>query len=191
MEGLVKGLIDLIWSSEKYASVVVLASGILLFVPANWLARIRVDRFVDNYGDVIGLVFVVSGSFVLVEPLSWLGGVLKSTYTQRKLRKAIESVLSELDEREKAVLREFYIEDKRTLVLPVEHPVVEGLISEGILEVVGSRPLVWDRGRGYRRFSVRIGSEVSRYLSPEMLGMPSEPTEEELRELSRRRPDFL
>lgn len=191
MEGLVKGLIDLIRSSAKYAFVVVLASGILLFVPANWLAKIRVDRFVDNYGDVIGLVFVVSGSFVLVEPLSWLGGVLKSTYAQRKLRKAIESVLSELDEREKAVLREFYIEDKRTLVLPVEHPVVEGLISEGILEMVGSRPLVWDRGRGYHRFSVRIGSEVSRYLSPEMLDMPSEPTEEELQEIRRHRADFL
>jgi hypothetical protein len=191
MEGLVKGLIDLIRSSVKYASVVVLASGILLFVPANWLAKIRVDQFVDKYGDVIGLVFVVSGSFVLIEPLSWLGGVLKSTYVQRKQRKVIESVISELDEREKAVLREFYIEDKRTLVLPVEHPVLEGLISEGILEVVGSQPLVWDIGRGYHRFSVRIGSEVSRYLLPEMLGMPSEPTEEELRELRRRRPDFL
>jgi hypothetical protein len=191
MEGLVKGLIDLIRSSVKYASVVVLASGILLFVPANWLAKIRVDQFVDKYGDVIGLVFVVSGSFVLIEPLSWLGGVLKSTYVQRKQRKVIESVISELDEREKAVLREFYIENKRTLVLSVEHPVVEGLISEGILEVVGSQPLVWDIGRGYHRFSVRIRSEVSCYLSPVMLGMPSGPTEEELQDIRRRRPDFL
>jgi len=184
-------LIDLVKLPVMYAFVAFLASEILLFMPANWLAKIRVDQFVDNHGDVIGLVFVVSGLLVSVGPLSWLGGVFKSACAQRKFRKSIESAISELDEREKAVLREFYIEDKRTLVLPVEHPVLEGLISEGILEVVGSQPLVWDIGRGYHRFSVRIESEVSRYLLPEMLGMPSEPTEEELRELRRRRPDFL
>jgi hypothetical protein len=140
---------------------------------------------------VIGLIFIVSGLLVLARPFSWLWGVFKSRCAEGKYRKEITSAICELDEREKAVLREFYIEDKRTLVLPVEHPVLEGLISEGILEVVGSQPLVWDIGRGYHRFSVRIRSEVSRYLSPEMLGMPSEPTEEELQEVRRRRPDFL
>lgn len=184
MEGLVPKLIDLLKSSVTYVFGVALASGILFFAPACWLAKMRLDQFVDNYRGVIGVVFFFSGSLALVETVSWLWGVLK-------FRKKIKSTIYGLDVKEKAVLREFFLEDRHTLVLPKEHPVVAGLISERILEVVGSDPVVWDLQMGYTRWSVRINSEISRYLSPEMLGMPSKPAEEELRELRGHRPDFL
>jgi hypothetical protein len=191
MEELTRGLIELLRSSVRIAFVVVLASGILLFAPTNWLAKMRVDQFVGNYGDVVGLVFVVSVALVLVEPLSWLGVTLKSKYVECKLRKKIKSAICELDEREKKVLWEFYLEKRHTLLLPADHPVVAGLISKGILEIVGPDREVWDGRRQQHRCPIRISFEVSRHLSPEMSGLPSEPTEEELREIRRRRANFL
>lgn len=45
--------------------------------------------------------------------------------------------LYNLDDKEIAVLREFFIQGQNTLQLPVGHPVVAGLIEKGILEQVG------------------------------------------------------
>lgn len=178
MEVLAK-MMDLVRQSLKYVVWIFLVSETLLFMPADWLVKVRVAQFVDDWGNIIGPAFVFSGSFALVEVLSRLWSVFQVRYTEHKFSKKIASAISKLDLKEKAVLGLFFIKDQRTLHLPKEHPVVAGLVAEGILEVV-------DSGKGpsistglYHMRAIRISLKISHCLSSDMLGISSNPTLEE------------
>ena len=122
----------------------------------------------DPYGVIIGLVFLVSTGLVIVNFVSWF---ISWFQTQRRIRKRKESIRTEvnrLDDAERAVLREFFRGKQSTIPLPLDHPVVAGLIARGIIIQVGR--FGWRSAEGMM-FSFRVSEAASEFITPRVLGL--------------------
>ena len=75
----------------------------------------------------------------LKRPFKWLWNKGKSRLAKREQRRQIAERIKRLDAHEQRVLREFEVQNRNTVLLPVGDPAVEGLLNVGIIEKVGSQ----------------------------------------------------
>jgi hypothetical protein len=168
MEGLFAKLIEVVGKSTRYIAAIALASGILLFLPADWLGKFRVDQIVDDYRSIIGIAFIASLAFVVIDLFvrfwEWVRSKLQSMREKRNAKAEVKAFISELDNSEKFILRQFFKPPgSNTIRLLEQHPGVRGLMYKGILEYVGD----FDRDRRY--IQAMIAPEIRRLLSLEDL----------------------
>lgn len=175
MEGWLTKVIEVVKLPARYVFGLALASSILLFLPPTWLARLRVGQFVDAHGDVIGIVFVASFSLavitVLLNGFPWLWKRFELGYEKRRFNKEVKSIINELDDAEKRILRVFFYPRKcNTVLLSKNKAETSGLISKKILKVVGDVT-----GFNSESFPMRINPAIRRHLSAEMFVAPEPP----------------
>ena len=108
---------------------VILASGVLLLGPARLHETIGLKPSIDNYRTWIGLVFLVSGSVIVVRAGDGIQGLVR-----RKRRfKRMQVRLHNLTLDEKMVLLQYVNQNSRTEYFLLSNGVVAELESEGIL----------------------------------------------------------
>ncbi len=178
-------------------------SGSLFIMPNDFLRKLKLDSFVNEFGTFIGIAFYAAIILILVNIVNYFIKSIKDRFLQKKYEKAsqikkenikqkIVNKIGLLDPHEKAVLREFIIQAKNTIEIPIDHHVVTGLINSGVIEVASN----------YVTRNILIGlltsvrlSETAQniiYENPEIIGIPnSEPTEQERREVMTSRPSFI
>jgi Super-infection exclusion protein B len=141
----------------RYVWAIVIASGLLLFLPQNTLKRLHAEKFVQDFGSYIGLAFLVFGTVLVIQLVSALYSKIRAWMARNKrLSNALEE-LFHLDPSEKSVLREFFIQNQNTLQLPVDQATVSGLITKGVLTVAGS---TGERSLAGLLFPVRIADHI-------------------------------
>ena len=188
MDWIVK-LIDWLKIPARHAAAIALGCAALLFLPDVWLEKLQVDQIVDDYGSIIGVVFIVSVGLATVNILLSLAELVMNKWTRHRFINRAIARLGRLDHLETAVLREFHLRRQNTLHLPTDQPIVAGLLSLGILEVVSTQGRIHRSGT---LFPVRIAAELGPRLNAEMLGLPTgQPTEADLERIARARPGFL
>lgn len=93
-----------------------------------------------------------------------------------------------LDHAEKSVLREFYIQGQNTIKLPMDHPVVAGLLSSGVLSIVSQHG---KHSLAGMLVSMKIPDRLREIITLEMLDLPvGEPSEQDIEFLKENRPPF-
>lgn len=173
----------------KYIWAIVIASGLLVFLPQPWLNKIHLDHLSQDYSTSIGAVFLISSVLLLVTIVvgswNWIIGKIHS----KKWTKARLAAIHNLDLQEKSVLREFFLQNQSTLSLPVDQATVAGLIEKGVLRVVGS---MGERSLAGSLFPVSINSQIKNHLTFKMIDLPeNHPSEVEKQFLLDNRPDFI
>lgn len=96
-----------------------LASGILLFAPTALLKQMFMLPFRDRYGFIIGLVFVVSISILIVNLIYKTATSISNTRAKRRFYANAEKRLQKLNVYQKAIIYALYQEDNHTLPLPI------------------------------------------------------------------------
>lgn len=182
-------IVDVVKLPVKYVGWIALLSGLVLFLPESWIAALDLAEFSNKHGAAIGIAFLASSSLSAINGLLWVrSAVLRSRRVVRTQTRMLEDIAN-LDERERAVLREFAIQGQQTVKLPIDHPVVAGLLHRGILQVVGR---ICERSLAGTLMSVRIGERARNNLTTEMLDLPREgPSQAEVQELLGNRPGFV
>jgi hypothetical protein len=105
------------------------------------------------------------------------------------LRRSVIAEIKKLDPKEKAVLREYFIQCQNTILLPVDHPVVSGLIEKGMLHTAGD---LCEYSVAGVLFPVALQPHVKEMLKPSMFDLPSgQPTEADIKRLKNTRPEFI
>ncbi|WP_305814118.1 super-infection exclusion protein B [Photobacterium leiognathi] len=108
---------------------------------------------------------------------------------RENLKRLLLDRLEKLDPREKSVLREYYLQGQNTIKLPMDHPVVAGLINVGVLQLIGQHGRMSTAGM---LFSMKISDFVRENLTNDLLDLPSgEPSHEEIDFLKNNRPPFM
>ncbi len=180
--------------SPQLAAWLFLVSAALLFMPDTWHAVLKLQTFTEEYGLYFGVVWIISGFALIVRGLSWLGSSIWRFTQAQKTKRKIDRALTSLDQHEKALLREFFIRGSNTLNLPIQEPVVNGLISKEILVLVGGI------GDSYITTGILMPIAIAEYASKNLtknhLGLPQAPKGQELTEIQRRtilnaRPRFM
>jgi len=105
-------------------------------LPETWLTKINLSGIVDTYGVPIGIAFVLSLSILIVEIVVVSHKRLGVSRAKAKAESNTLLALSQLDEQERAVLREYFVQGQHTIYMPVADPVVAGLLDKGILRQI-------------------------------------------------------
>lgn len=173
----------------KIVTWIAIFSGALLFAPPRVLASLRLDTFVKDYGFYIGLAFLGSAILLAINIILALWRSLLRWSSSRKWRSGLRDTVATFDAAEKAVLREFFIQGKNTLRLPVDDPAVSALRRKQILQLVG------ELGEGSLvgvLFPLAIHPEARAVLTAKSLDLPAgQPTDADRNRILDSRPPFM
>lgn len=182
-------ILELLKLPTKIIAVLCLVSGLLVLLPVEYLNELHLENIESQYGAIIGIAFLVTSVLLALELIIWLGNKVQITYLKNKISKNALQSLEQLDFKELSVLREFYIQDQSTLLLPMNHPVVASLIKKGIIEQVGG---FGERSMIGLLVSLTISSNIKPHVTNELLNLPNhEPTEQEIQWIRKNRPEFM
>lgn len=188
MEWLSK-LLDIGKIPTKIIFWIFLLTGLLLLLPTTWLVALRLDQFLTDYGKYVGICFVGASVLLLIHFFIWILNKSRQSKQKKEYQSAVEEKLNRLDDFEKAVLREFYLQGKNTILLPVDDPTVAGLLQKRVLSIVsptGEMSLV-----GILR-SVSLSSIAESLTTPQLIGLPNgTPSQAQLTQIAESRPKFI
>lgn len=118
--------------------IILIISGILLFVNDDFLNILALLKFKTEYTLYIGIVFLFSFGISIVNIGNKIFAYLTTYFQNKKYCDKIEKTIDNLDESEKSILREFLVQQKNSIVVSMEDESVMKLISDGIIEQIGS-----------------------------------------------------
>lgn len=190
MENL-KALFDLTKLPSKFFFLFSVVSGFILFADNNLLKKIHLEKLNESYGWIIGLVFISTSGLVLVNFVIWAFKKLSYKIKLFKIKKEHKERLKSLDFHEKSVLREFVINQKSSIEVPIDNPTITGLIRKKILSINKQF------GNGFimsgMNASVSMNKFVEKHLTAKDIDLSesSNPTEEEIDFIKSNRPDWV
>lgn len=165
-----------------------LACATLLVVPVSIMQISGAAEWSPIYTPYVWILALLTGSFLITQLVSWLFGYFKAEFCQRKATACRNMMIRRLDFEEKAVLREFIIQRKNVLALPMRELAISNLLEAGVLvpafetqEIKGSARII----------KLSIAVDARGQLTHKVLGLPvGKLTEEEAELLKAARPDY-
>jgi len=190
MENL-KALFDLTKLPAKFFFLFSVLSGFILFADDNLLKKIHLEKLNESYGWIIGLVFISTSGLVLVNFVIWAFKKISYEIKFIKVKKEYKERLKTLDFHEKSVLREFIINQKSSIDVPIDNPTISGLIRKNIISInkqFGNSFIMSGMNA-----SVSMNKFVEKHLTAKDIDLPEtqNPTEEEIDFIKSNRPDWV
>lgn len=182
-----KSFFDFTKLPTKIFVVTALCSAVFLFMPDNFTKTLHFDKF-KEYSGYVGIVFVFSTIFILVNFIIWLYQKIEYKINIKKVKEELKKELLNLDHREKAVLREFAIQGQNSVKMPFDDTVVSGLIDKGILKF--NKQLGNSFIANGSMVSLSISKYIDKIITPEHLGLSKTMTEDEKEIIYESRPKW-
>lgn len=149
------------WMCFSCAVLLVLPSSLFLTPNPNLLPGIN-SRY-------LWILVLLTGSYLLTRALMCSFAYLMDRYTSQRLSVRRKKMIRQLDFEEKALLREFVIQRKNVLALPMTEPAVSNLLHSGVLvaafdtqEIKGSARII----------KLSIAIDAREQLTHRVLGLP-------------------
>src|SRR6266536_411183 len=187
MEKFLEKLFDIEKIPTKLLFVICLSSALILFVPERSLAKLNLTDFLKEYGKYIGIAFLISSAFLFVTLISYVGRIISRKRLTKKIKKSILKDIKYLDIHEKALLREFYINGKQTLQMPLDNDTVVGLVNKRIIYQASTAGFTYLHGVYFSYSMTEIALDN---LTPELLDLPQNPSEEDKHRIASQRPSW-
>jgi hypothetical protein len=177
--------------SLRIAVAVFLTTGILLLFGKYFPF---LEYIIQTYQPikVISLIlFIFSSTYILVNIATSIINYMKTVIKKNINRWILKIRIYSLNESEKAILREFFMQNVDEIKLPINNPDVARLIRKGILSVPIQHGYVKILPVGIIRY-VEISYYSRELLSSRLIGWPEgKPTEEEKDFIRKNRPQFM
>ncbi|RAJ76685.1 superinfection exclusion protein B [Chitinophaga dinghuensis] len=187
MDKILEKLFDIQKVPTKIIFVICLCSAVLLFVPSNFLTKLNLSVFLSDYGKYIGITFIITLSLLVISTLNSFFKYIKNLISKRRFKKEILVELVNLNSNEKALIREFFIQDKFAIQIPIYDDTMIGLLNKGIIYQASNIGPVDLRGAV---FNYSLNALVRRNLSNHLLELPSEPTDAQRNAIIAARPQW-
>jgi hypothetical protein len=122
---------------------------------------------------ILGILFFLAIAFVIVCFIDYMKGKIAYTIKRKKEIEYIKKELENLDDHEKANLREFFrVRGKRTIKMPIDDSTVSGLLKRKILYLTSNNgEYVLNVGR---MFNCSVNPEFEKYIDDKILSTPME-----------------
>ena len=188
MGELLAKFIEIIQLPIKYLLVFSVLSGFLTFSPIEYLNYFSLQKIAIEYKTWISITFLVSSLLLIIEIVYWCWIKVDDYFSTRNIKKELQSELLKLDNHEKAVIREFYLQGKNTLQLPLNHPTIARLFDSHFLILYSTMA---EKSLAGVLASLSINPEIKDYITNDLLDLPKNPTSEQIQWLKDNRPNFL
>jgi len=165
-----------------------IACATLLIVPVSVVKFADTEGWTESYTPYILILALITGSFLITRSIIWIFSYLKEEFIKRGQSTRRNMMIRRLDFEEKAVLREFIIQRKNVLALPMRELAVTNLLQSGVLVPAYETQEI--KGSG-RIIKLSIAVDARELLTYRVLGLPAgKLTEEEANQLKAARPDY-
>ena len=160
----------------------------LIIAPASILKISGTDQWSNFFTPYAWILALLAGSYLLTRLVLFIFTHFCHVLAERKLVFSRNKMIQNLDFEEKALLREFVIQQKNVLALPMNEPAVSNLLNSGVL--VPAFPAQEIKGSG-RVIKLSIAIDARPQLTYKVLCLPTgKLTEEEAAILKAARPDY-
>ncbi|TKB51192.1 hypothetical protein FCL40_01145 [Ferrimonas sediminicola] len=153
----------------KYLWVAALFSGLTLFLPIEMVKELGLNILLDKYRPWLGALFIFSSALATIDTVQMVWCKIKSNRLEAEFNSKLIEQINDLDPHEKSVLREFYLQNRKTLQLPFDNATVSGMLNHGILEFAGN---AGERSLAGMLMPIKINQTVRNKLTTKMLGLP-------------------
>ena len=187
MEKLLEKLFDIKKIPAKLFFVIFISSALILFVPNKFLTTLNLKEFLESFGKFIGISFIVSSAFLIVTLTNFLTNLVKRRKFKIKIENSIINNLQNLNFHEKALLREFFLNNKTTLQLPFDDDTVVGLVNKHIIYQASSTGSQYIHGS---YFPYSITKFAHSRLTNEIIDLPKDISETEKMRLINDKPTW-
>lgn len=161
---------------------------VLLVMPSSLFSLNNSDLLPNTYSPYLWILALLTGSYLLTRILTSSFRRLTEYYEGQHLLARRNKMIRQLDFEEKALLREFIIQRKTVLSLPLTEPAVSNLLASGVLipafetqEIKGSSRII----------KLSIAIDAREQLTHKVIGLPvGKLTEPEAEILKAARPQY-
>lgn len=187
MEKIIEKLFDLKKIPTKLIFIIWICTGVILFVPKQVLLKLNLEDFIKDFGKFIGIIFLITSAFLLVSIISYIASKIQYKKTKLKIEKDILEEITKLGFHEIVLLREFYINQKDALQLPMDNDTVASLQNKRILYQVSGTGFTYLHGA---YFTYSITEFAKKNINAEMLGLTNNLSEDEKKRIILERPKW-
>lgn len=113
------------------------ASGFLLFMPEKVIMSLYMAEFRNQYGFVIGTVFIVSISILFAMVVKWVYNFVVQKYDLKTCKKEQERLLLNLSKEKVEVVQKLLNQRTHTLMLPMNNGLIVELQYYDIISPAG------------------------------------------------------
>ncbi|WP_289054185.1 super-infection exclusion protein B [Carboxylicivirga marina] len=188
MEKYISAIFDFTKLPTKVLFLFAVVSGSILFVNENIINKLQLDALLKKHGWVLGLVFLLSSCFVVVNLIIWTINKIRAKRDFRAIKEKYIKRLRNLDRHEQAVLREFIAGGKKSINMPLDEPVIAGLMNDNILvlnKTFGNQTLVM----GYEA-PLSINEFAMENISYKDIGLKGDRSDVEIEFIKNNRPSW-
>lgn len=188
MENFISKLLDFNKIPTKLLFLLSMVSGCLLFLPSGILESLKLTKFETEYGKYFGIAFLISSGILIMNFLIWAIKKILVYFFSLKYNKNLKKELYNLDEGEQAVLREFLINNKSAVKLPIDDPIVKNLLNKRIIVRIST---IGEYAIGGMLFPIKMNDKIKNEMSEEVIGISKFRNDEEKRNfIFNSRPDW-
>ncbi|WP_299326191.1 super-infection exclusion protein B [uncultured Maribacter sp.] len=189
MEKYLKAIFDLTKLPTKFFFLLSAVSGFVLFVDQKFLnEKLFLDNVKENYGWILGIIFILSTGLVLVNFVIWIFKSIRRKILINKWKKKFAERIKTLDRFEKSILREFILNGQKSVEMPIDNPSVSGLLDNNIL--VMNRQFGNSSIMNGLKTSLSINESVMEILELKDIDLSEPPTEKEIEFAKNNRPEW-
>ncbi|MCF8095425.1 MAG: superinfection exclusion B family protein [Desulfobacteraceae bacterium] len=142
--------------------------------------------FIRNHKSTIVIALWVVGFIFAALLLKFFWSKGFTAFKAAKSKKLLLQSIEEIDAAEKSVLREFFIEQKNTVEMPIDDPVVAGLIEKRILKAIRETGQYSIRGL---LLPIQINPAIKNFVTPGLVGYSNNGADRKA--MMDSRPDFI
>lgn len=185
----IKSLFDFTKLPTKILFVFFLITGFIIFSNDKYTKIFAFEK-IETYKPLISIVFLISFSILIINFIIYISNLIYQKIRTNKLKKQYLKKINDLDDYEKAILREFYIQGKNSLKMPINDETIAGLLSKKILiynSQLGNRAMA----TGFD-FSLSINPLIEERSTNKNIDFPENTnSKESLEFLKNNRPDWI
>jgi len=161
---------------------------VLLIMPSSLFSLNNSALLPNTYSPYLWILALLTGSYLLTRSFTFLFSRLTQYFDDQYLSTRRNKMIRQLDFEEKALLREFIIQRKTVLALPLSEPAVNNLLASGVLAPAYETQEI----KGVTRIiKLSIAIEAREQLTHKVIGLPvGKLTEAEAELLKAARPEY-
>ena len=126
-------ILDILNLPVRILSALALASGFLLLFPAKFLNELHLNSFINKYGFIIGLVFIVSLAILIVTLIIQIFNFISNKRKLKLFYKTAEKRLRKLSPYEICIVLILFENKNHTNLLPINDGAVNRIENEMIV----------------------------------------------------------
>ncbi|UOO45501.1 superinfection exclusion B family protein [Enterococcus casseliflavus] len=126
----------------KIMSALTLASGSLLLLPSRFLKQLHLTTFINKYGFIIGLVFIISLSILIITLVIQIFNFISEKRSIRNFYKNAESRLRKLSPFEICIVLRLFENENYTSFLPINDGAVQKLENQLVISKTTNQYMV-------------------------------------------------